>query len=144
MYITTVSYRMQEKVAVNVPRIRSAALSMYCNFRNVCISKNEILGILPQLKFNIPGDFFPPSCNTPGENGLLSLQVSGAHLQKKKKKKAFRARTFSVEKVILWEAFIHVTVLMPFLNKTLHDYGIAYLHITLICKILYEFLVFSF
>lgn len=82
--ITTVSCPVQEKVAVNVPQIRSAALSMYCNLRNVCISKNEIFGILPLLKLSTPGDSSPSSCDVLWENGLLSLQVSGAHLQKKK------------------------------------------------------------
>lgn len=91
------------------------------------------------------GDFSPILQYTRRERTLVAASVPGPSAEKKrKKKKAFRAKAFSVKKVILWEAFISITVLMPFLNKTLHDYGIAYLHITLICKILYEFLVFGF
>lgn len=133
---------MQEKVAVNAPQIRSAALSMCCNSRNVCISKNEIFGILPQLKF---GWLFPYPAIHSERTDSCHCKCPGPICRKRKKTKAaFGAKAFSVKKVILWEAFLSITVLMPFLNKTLHDYGIAYLHITLICKILYEFLVFGF
>lgn len=64
------------------PKLDLAALSMCCNHRNICISENEIFKILPQLKIYPPGDFPPSSLNILWENGLLSLQVSGAHLQK--------------------------------------------------------------
>lgn len=74
---------MQEKVAVNAPQIRFAALSMYCNFRNVCISKNEIFGILPQLKFNIPGDFSPILQYTLREWTLVTASVRGPSAEKK-------------------------------------------------------------
>lgn len=84
--ITTVSCHTQEKVAVNAPQIRSAALSMCCNHRNVCISKNEIfLGSCHSLNSTHQLTFPPSSRNILWENGLLSLQVSGAHLQEKKK-----------------------------------------------------------
>lgn len=96
LYITTASYRTQEKVAVNAPQIRSAAISVCFNFRSVCISKNEIFGILPQLKFEVPGDFAPIRQHTRRERTLVTASVRGPSAGKKKNE-AFRARSFSVE-----------------------------------------------
>lgn len=84
---------MQEEVAVNVPHVRSAALSTYCKFRNVCISVDDKFGILPQLKFNVMDGFSPILQYILRERTLVSPSVQGPTAEKK----------HSGRRPVLWE-----------------------------------------